>query len=67
MLKDGVKYLTVGELQDCLSKVSSNYYVNCNKVGNLALLDQDMIFKGFIDFLLEGETILIDEEEVRDK
>ena len=62
MLKDDAKYLTVSELQDCLDILSPDYYVCCNKVGNLALFDQNMVFQGFIDFLLEGEVILTDEK-----
>lgn len=58
MLKDDAKYLTIRELQDCLDMLPPDYLVCCNKVGNLALLDQDMVFQGFIDFLLEGEVIL---------
>lgn len=55
MIDDGGdKYLEVRRLIELLSTLDPNYRVHPNRVGNLAITDVDDNYKGFIDFVAEG-------------
>ena len=54
---EGVKYLSIKKLKELLNRkeIADEDLIFPNSVGNLAILDREFNFKGYIDFLLEGE------------
>lgn len=49
------KWLTVAQLRRVLAELPDDYTLFPNKVGNLRVGDKDLIYKGFINFLFDGE------------
>lgn len=48
------KWLTVAQLKRVLADLPSNFTLIPNAVGNMTVGDKDLAYKGFIDFLSEG-------------